>query len=275
MTDLLFKQWVGSLPVLAMWAAGLVLAVKRWRERPQISKLVVIACGVGLFAGIFMPVAMLIVNQMNSIVFTPLLTLVWALLGALCIGLLLKAVFLVPGQSDPNASEKPSQSGVTVINGPIGTALKILAGIVRWTWQVFSILPFLFLGVFLLAGGIPKTLMHPSEWGLDDMLATGALLLIFAALVLAWRWEWLGGTIIFLIGGIPTLIGFGKGDRGDLPDAFVGALGMFILLSWALNTLKDAKAKPLPRRIALILIPLLVISIGLCVYRMPGARFNP
>jgi hypothetical protein len=178
------------------------------------------------------------------------------------------------GKSELKAPEKPDQSGPAVITGPMSTALKISAGIARWTWRVCSIVPFLFIGVFLLAGGIPKALMHPSEWGLDDIAATVATLLVLTVLGLSWRWEWLGA-IFFLIVGVPTLIGFCKGDRGELPECFISAISMLALLSWSLHTLNDANARPIMRRIAIILAPLIVIAIGFFVYRMPGARFNP
>ena len=273
-SQILFNQWFASLPALVVWTVGLVLAVKRWRERPQISRLVAISCGVALLTLIFMPVATQIGSQIKFAFVPPLLTLVRACLGALSIGLLLKAVFLERGKSELKAPEKPDQSGPAVITGPMGTALKISAGIARWTWRVCSIVPFLFIGVFLLAGGIPKALMHPSEWGLDVIAATLGVLIVLAVLVLSWRWEWLGA-IFFLIVGVPTLIGFCKGDRGELPKCFISAISMLALLSWSLHTLNDANARPILRRIAVILAPLLVIAMGFFVYRMPGARFNP
>jgi len=272
--QILLNQWFASLPALVVWTVGLVLAVKRWRERPHISILVAIACGVALLTLIFMPLAMQIGSRIEFAFVPPLLTLVRACLDALSIGLLLKAVFLERGKSELKAPEKPAQSGPAAITGPMGTALRISAGFARWTWRACSIVPFLFLGVFLLAGGIPKALMHPSEWGLDVIAATLGVLLVLAVVVLSWRWEWLGA-IFFLIAGVPTLIGFCQGDRGELPECFISAISMLALLSWSLHTLNDANAKPILRRIAVILAPLLVIAIGFFVYRMPGARFNP
>ena len=47
------------------------------------------------------------------------------------------------------------------------------------------------------------------------------------------------------------------------------------MLSWALNALADANAKPCSRRAAILLAPLLIIGIGFCIYCMPGSTFNP
>ncbi len=272
-TQILFNQWFTSLPALVVWTVGLVLAVKRWRERPQISKLVAIACGVALLTLIFMPVATQIGFQIKFAFVPPLLTLVRTGLGALSIGLLLKAVFVERGKSDLPAPEKPDPSGPAVITGPMGTALKISAGIARWTWRVCSIVPFLFIGVFLFAG-IGN--YHVSNAGDIIAVAVGVILgvIFLAVMILSWRWEWLGA-IFFLIAGVPTLIGFCKGDRGELPECFISVLSMLALLSWSLHTLSDANARPVMRRIAVILAPLIVIAIGYFVYRMPGARFNP
>ena len=86
-SQILFSQWFASVPVLVVWAVGLVLAVKRWRERPQISKLVAISCAVALLTLIFMPLGVLIGSQIKFAFVPPLLTLVWACLGALSSGL--------------------------------------------------------------------------------------------------------------------------------------------------------------------------------------------
>lgn len=274
---ILFNQWFASLPVLVVWTVGLILAVKRWREHPQIFMLVAIACGVALLTLIFMPVAMQVGYQIKFAFIPPLLSLVSACLGALSIGLLLKATFSIRDKSNLPAPEEPGRQSQTVAGGPMDTALKILAGIVRWTYRGCSLIPFLFIGVFLLAGGIPKTLMHPSEWELGDVIQVLLMLLYLAALGLAWRWELLGGTLACLVLGIPTLIEFFKDQRGE--DELIGyvawAFSLLILLSWSLNTLKDAHTKLRSRRIAMILAPLLVIAIGFCVYRLPGAKFNP
>ena len=256
-----------------MWTVGLVLAVKRWRERPQISKLVAIACGVALLTLIFMPVATQIGFQIKFAFVPPLLTLVRTGLGALSIGLLLKAVFVERGKSDLPAPEKPDPSGPAVITGPMGTALKISAGIARWTWRVCSIVPFLFIGVFLFAG-IGN--YHVSNAGDIIAVAVGVILgvIFLAVMILSWRWEWLGA-IFFLIAGVPTLIGFCKGDRGELPECFISVLSMLALLSWSLHTLSDANARPVMRRIAVILAPLIVIAIGYFCLPDAGGKIQP
>src|ERR1017187_5417323 len=101
-----FEQWFASLPALVVWAVGMVLAAKRWRERPQISRWVAISCAIGLLTGILMPVAWLIGNKINGMVFNPLLRLVRAGLEALSIGLLLMAAFLTSGQTVLAATEE-------------------------------------------------------------------------------------------------------------------------------------------------------------------------
>ena len=306
-TQILFNQWAASLPALVVWTVGLVLVMKRWRERPQISKLVAIACGVALLTLIFMPVVMQIGNQIKFAFVPPLLTLVRACLGALSIGLLLKAVFVEHGKSDLPAPEESSRQSQAVIGGPMGTApgilpgttanldkiimainngwsgkaLKVAAKSARWIWRGCSIVIFLFAAPFLLAG-IPagiKALWESSIWNLEML---GAVLMFtvigvfLAGLVVAWRREGLGALVIGPAVGVPFVIGLIKGQHDDeLIVYVVWALTLLVTLSWALNTLAEASAKPDSRRAAILLAPLLIIGIGFCIYCMPGSKFNP
>ena len=58
------------------------------------------------------PLAVQIGSQIKYAFVPPLLTLVRACLGALSIGLLLKAVFVERGKSELKAPEQPDQSGL-------------------------------------------------------------------------------------------------------------------------------------------------------------------
>jgi hypothetical protein len=111
-------------------------------------------------------------------------------------------------------------------SGRLGTALRILAGIVRWTWRLCSIALTLFCLVFLLAGlsqGIHVS-RDPS-----DLAHIVAVLILFAGMVVAWWREGLGGLIsllgCFIFAGITTIVNWHNGIRaGARGSAAVDAL---------------------------------------------------
>jgi hypothetical protein len=282
-SQILFSQWAASLPALVVWAVGLVLAVKRWRERPQISKLVAISCGVALLTLIFMPLAVQIGSQIKYAFVPPLLTLVRACLGALSIGLLLKAIFSVHEKSDLPAPEKPDQSGPAVITGPMGTALKILAGIFRWSWRVVFIGFSLFLGVFLLAG--IGNYHFPSA---EDIIVVAIGVILFAVMILAWWREGWGGLIILLtilfitIANVASNVHQGM-KANDIWLAVKDGLGgtiiaVVMLMSWALHQLMNPAITRFKRRRVLFLVMTLVVLSALWVWvygiKFPE-HFNP
>jgi hypothetical protein len=165
-----------------------------------------------------------------------------------------------------------------VTGGRMGTALKILADIARWTWRGCSIVLFLCAAPFLLLGlpqGI-KNLLSSSDWSIGDVMMFVGIGIYLAGLAVAWRREGLGALVIGLALGIPTLIGLIQGQHDDeLIGYVVWALTLLVTLSWALNALADANARPCSRRAAILLAPLLIIGIGFCIYCMPGSKFNP
>lgn len=281
--QILFNQWAASLPALVVWAVGLVLAVKRWRERPHISMLVAIACSVAMITLIFMPLAVQIGSQIKFAFIPPLLTLVWACLGALSIGLLLKAIFLVPEKIDLPAPEQPDPSGPAVITGPMGTALKILAGIFRWSWRVVFIGFSLFLGVFLLAG-----IGNYHVPGAGDIIVVATGVILFAVTILAWWWEGWGGLIILLTILLITIanvaINVHQGMKAnDILLAVKDGLGatifaMAMLMSWALHQLINPALTRFKRRRVLCLVITLVglLALWLWVYGIKfPEHFNP
>jgi len=177
-----------------------------------------------------------------------------------------------------NAVEDLDKLVAAVNSGRLGVALKIFAGIVRWTWRGCSVVIFLF-SVPLLLIGLPygiKVLLTSPDWSIGDVLMFVFIGLFVGGLALAWRREGLGALLNCIVLGIPTVIGLIQGEHDNELGGYVAwALVLLVLLSWALNTLKDTSARPGLRRIAVMLIPLLVLAIGYCVYFMPQAKFNP
>jgi len=166
--------------------------------------------------------------------------------------------------------------------GRLGTALKILAGIVRWSWRLCSIALTLFGLVFLLAGlsqGIHIS-RDPS-----DLAHIVAVLILFAGMVVAWWREGLGGLIsllgCFIFAGITTIVNWHNGIRaGALVAAGLEDLGpvvlpLLMLFSWALHTLNDSTATPRNRRLGLIAATVFTVAIAFCVRGMFPVRFNP
>ncbi len=282
-SQILFSQWFASLPVLVVWAVGLVLAVKRWRERPPISILVAISCAVALLTLIFMPLAVQIGSQIKYAFVPPLLTLVRACLGALSIGLLLKAVFVERGKSELKAPEQPDQSGPAVITGPMGTALKILAGIFRWSWRVVFIGFSLFGGVFLLAG-----IGNYHVLSAGDIIAVAVGVLLFAVAILAWWREGWGGLIILLTFLFVTIshvtLNVQQGMKANdillaVKDDLGGTIiAVVLLMSWALHQLMNPAITRFKRRRVLCLVMTLVVLSALWVWaygiKFPE-HFNP
>jgi hypothetical protein len=177
-----------------------------------------------------------------------------------------------------NMVESIDKLVLAINSGRMGVALKIFAGIARWTWRGCSVVNFLF-SVPLLLIGLPygiKVMLTSPDWTIGDVLMFVFIGLFVGGLALAWRWEGLGALLNCIVLGIPTVIGLIQGQHDNELGGYVAwALALLVVLSWSLNTLKDSNAKPRSRRLAMILAPLLVIAIGFCVSCMPGAKFNP
>ena len=275
----LFTQWFASLPVFVVWAVGLVIAIRRRREHPRLSRIVMIACAVSLLTLIFMPVVMSFGNKIHCAAFFPLMRIINPCLEALSVGLLLYAAFLGRGERAMDAVEKIDKVQVAY-SGRLGTALKIFAGIVRWTWRLCSIALGLFVGIFILVGlsDRPRISTDPGDL---VMIAGGVI--VFVGIVVAWWREGLGGLIVMLMVGVPTVISVvlswrKSGNLGgdmDAPGYFVLISSMSILLSWALHTLNDSTTTPRKRRLALIVAMVLGALVVLCVWGMLHAPFNP
>lgn len=167
---------------------------------------------------------------------------------------------------------------MAINNGWSGKALKVAAKSARWIWRGCSIVIFLFAAPFLLLGlpqGI-KNLLSSSDWTIGDVLMFVFIGIFLAGLAVAWRREGLGALVIGPALGIPTLIGLIQGQHDDELGGYVAwALTLLVMLSWALNALADASARPRSRRVAILLAPLLIVGIGFCIYCMPGSKFNP
>ena len=138
-------------------------------------------------------------------------------------------------------------------SGRLGAALRILAGIVRWSWRLCSIVLMLFAGTFILVGFSQGA--HVSTDPSDLAMIAGGVI-VFAGIVVAWWREWLGGLVVLLMVGVPTVISAviscrkseKLGGDMDAPGYFVLILSMSILLSWALHTLNDSTTTPRKHR---------------------------
>jgi hypothetical protein len=274
-------QWFNSLPVLGVWAVGLSIAVRRRREHPQASKLAMISCVLSLLTLMLIPPAQNIGSKINLAFVPLLLNLIWSGLTALSIGLLLKATFLDRGESSANAS-KPDELAPAFPSRPLEKALRILAGIARWSWRLCSIALALFVGVFLLASLSQG--MHIST-DPADLLCILVCLVLFGAMLLAWWREALGGLIILLtglvVGVVMAVMNWHTTQNvgnafGDFKDGLGPAiLPILMLFSWSLRTLADRSAVPRKRRLALVVTPVLALLVACCVWGMFPIHFNP
>ncbi len=277
----LVRGWISSLAVLVVWAVGLVVAIGRRREHPRVAMLVMASCALGLLTSLLMPVVMSVGYRIGFGFIPPLLSFTGTCLAALSIGLLLYAAFLGRGQRALDAVERPEIIVPAAPSGPGGTALRILAGIVRWTWRVCSIALTLFVGTFLLAG---LSEMHIST-DPEDLAAIFVGVFLFAAMILAWWHEGLWGLIILLTGlvvaGVSAIGNWHRGmNAGQMIAAGRDGLGpavmpLLMVLSWSLHTLTERTAAPRKRRLALIAAPVLAVAIAFCVRGMFPLRFNP
>jgi hypothetical protein len=96
----LLREWMFSLPILAVWIAGFVIAIGRWREHPKVATLVMISCGMSVLTTLLMPVILRVVSRLMPFVVLPVLVSVaWTCLAAVSAGLLIYAVFVGRGES--------------------------------------------------------------------------------------------------------------------------------------------------------------------------------
>jgi len=150
--------------------------------------------------------------------------------------------------------------------------LKVISLIVRLIWRFFSIVILLF--------GVPKLVslvVAPPPIPPDAILLI-CLPIFFGGLIAAWRWELLGGMISCLAIGAMELVDYLQGKPvldTDLVGYLVCVIGMLPLLSWTLDTVKKPNLHLATRIFSLIILPLIVVAIGFCIYLMKGARFNP
>jgi hypothetical protein len=266
-------EWTTSLPITAVWFLGLVIAIKRWREHPQVSKLVILAGAIGLSNLLLIPVVTRVVSNRHEVFYTPLTGIIRITLSALTIGVLLYAVFL--GRKEKVVEEiKSPDEGVPISRiGSHGIALRILAEIVCWVWRLMSIAIMLFAGTFIMT----------EPQGLFGLGMMALWLIIFALFIWAWRHEGWFSLILLVVIGIPTGIGivtnvfngktFGSGQ--DVAGYFVLIMSMLVGISWALHALYKSTTTPWKRKLALVLAPVLAVLIIICIVAMRNAPFNP
>ena len=178
-----------------------------------------------------------------------------------------------------NATESPDKLAPTVIRGPMGTALKILGGIARWTWRFITITIFLVFLVFLLGG--PS---QPIHMDLEHLAWTILILFLLGVVILGWWREALAGLILFfvlpflgaLLDPVPGLTGLMQilAQFGHMWPVFV--IPFLMLLSWLLHGLRKGAISPGTQRPALLIVLLLIvaaISIGAVIYLVLQFRF--
>jgi hypothetical protein len=146
--------------------------------------------------------------------------------------------------------------------------LAVTSCLVRWVWRGFSILILLFgVGSFFALAAQPTR---------PDLILLIALPVFCGGLIIAWRCEWLGGMIACIAIGTMELVEYFQGKfHPDLVEYLVWVIGMLVPLTWALDTVKKQNARFVVRLVSLIILPLIVVAIGFCIYLMCGARFNP
>jgi hypothetical protein len=96
------SQWAYSLPIVLVWMAGLLFALRCWRRNRRVSLLVAISCGLSLLVTLVMP----IVSQFAFALFRPsyssvpflflsmAVSVLWHCLAAISSGLLIYAAFV-------------------------------------------------------------------------------------------------------------------------------------------------------------------------------------
>lgn len=147
-------------------------------------------------------------------------------------------------------------------------ALATTSRFVRGVWRIFSIV-ILFFGVLSLF----DLAARPTRP--DPILFIG-LLIFGGGLITAWRRECLGGIIARLAIGTMELAEYYQGKfHPDLVEYVVWVVGMLPLLSWTLDTVKKPNVPIAIRLFSRIILPLIMVAIGFCIYQMTGARFNP
>jgi hypothetical protein len=158
------------------------------------------------------------------------------------------------------------------IQGQIYGILLITRGFVHWVWRIFSIVILLFCVLSLLDLAARPASTRP------DLILLIAGLTFCGGLIIAWRWEWLGGMVSCLAIGAMALLDYIQGKPvldTDLVGFLVGVVGMLPLLSWTLNTVTKPKVRFFTRIFSFLILPLIIVAIGFCIYKMNGARFNP
>jgi hypothetical protein len=148
--------------------------------------------------------------------------------------------------------------------------LLITRGFVHWVWRIFSIIILL---LFVLA--FIDLLARPAR---PDLILIIAGLTFCGGLLISWRWELLGGIISCLAIGTMESVEYFQGKPvldTDLVGYLVCVVGMLPLLSWTLSTVTKPKVRFFTRISSFIILPLIVVAIGFCIYKMKGARFNP
>jgi hypothetical protein len=266
-------EWIYSLPVVVTLVVGLAIAIKRWQEHPQVSKVAIFACVIGLFNSLFMPVITSAANNHHEAFYPPLMTIIRICISTLIIGLLLYAVFL--GRKVKVAEEvSKSDEGVPISRiGSRGIVLRILTEIVRWAWRLMSLGIMLFAGTFIMA----------APQGMFGLGLMALWLIVFTLLIWAWRHEGWFSLILLIVIGIPMGIdiitnlfnGRTIGSGQDATGYFVLIMSMLVGISWSLHALYKSTTTPWKRKLALVLAPVLAVLIIICIVAMRNAPFNP
>ena len=181
-----------------------------------------------------------------------------------------------------NALEKMDKFLLTPPNRGLATTLKILAGIVRWTWRIISIGATLFVGVFLLAGLHPGAHFLPTDP--EDIAAVIIGVFFFAAMVLAWWREGLGGLIMLLIVPFAAVLmvvmnWHAQKSGAEMFAAAEDCLGLTvpagtILFSWSLHTLNDHAVSARKRRLAVLVALVFVVPVAILLWQVFSHPFS-
>lgn len=268
-------EWGHTLPVIVIWGIGVFIAIKRWREHPLVSKLVIFACAIALCNLLIIPVIARNANYIHEVFYSPLLEILRICLSALSVGVLLYTVFLNRKEKAEEEVIKPDEGAPISRIDSRGIALRILAEIARWAWRLMSIIVMLFIGTFMMA--VPMV----ESQGLIVLGSMALWIIVFAVIIWGWWHEGWVSLILLIIFGIPEGIGLftnlihrGKIVNLDTTDYSALIMSMLVGISWSLHTLMKGTTTPWKRRLARITVPVFAFIVIICIAAMWDVSFN-
>jgi hypothetical protein len=132
----------------------------------------------------------------------------------------------------------------------------------RWTARIAGTLMALFFLAFFVGEGFPNIFRLP--W--RESLSVLTISAVVAGLLLAWKWEGLGGALVLAAVGLMPLIGMTRGIGFFLVPAAIGLL--HLVCWWRLRS--AGVGWEVPRKILAVVGLAVVVLILLCANEMSG-----